>query len=233
MNFKTLWAGKRSRIALIAGAGLLVAVAAFVIAGAADDTPGWVPAPFSGGSESANSDSDALDGTSGSKASAPDAKPVSNGAAKPSGDTDTDSSPDTNSSNTTSDGTPVDPPVTDPPSDKPAAKTMTVRILYWNDTESKPASALVVSIGDVKWSPADKEAESAVGSLAGLPFNQSLKIVVMPDGVGGKRIEVPVKFTTDMIADTAGDAIHVEVKDGTVRVLGTPVDNFDVTLDRF
>jgi hypothetical protein len=36
-----------------------------------------------------------------------------------------------------------------------------------------------------------------------------------------------------MVSDSAGDAVHVEIKDGTVRVLGTPVDNFDVTLDRF
>lgn len=233
MNFKTLWAGKRTRIALIAGAGLLVAVAAFVIAGAADDTPGWVPAPFSGARETANSNGESLDGTSTAKASAPNVKPVSNGNAPSASDTNDDSPTDPNTSTDTTGVTPANPPATNPPSEKPAAKTMTVRILYWNDTESKPAASLIVSIGDAKWSPADKDAKSAVGSLAGLPFNQSLKIVVMPDGVGGKRIEVPVKFTTDMIANTAGDAIHVEVKDGTVRVLGTPVDNFDVTLDRF
>ncbi|MHB9004044.1 MAG: hypothetical protein ACYC6C_08255 [Coriobacteriia bacterium] len=230
MNFKTLWEGKRTRIALIAGAGLLVAGAAFVIVGAVDDTPGWVPAPFAGGSQTASTDGDSLDGTSGTKESATSAKPVSNNNANTGTDA-TDAGTDT-STGADAPGTSPGTPGTEAPSDEPAAKQMTARILYWNDTENRPAS-VVVSIGEAKWSPADSEARSAEGKLGELPFDKALKIVVMSDGPAGKRIEVPVRFTADMIADSTGDAIHVEVKDGTVRVLGTPVDNFDVTFDRF
>lgn len=231
MNFKTLWESKRSRIALVAGAGLVIAGVAFVIAGAADDTPGWVPAPFAGESQTASTDGDRLDGTSGNKESAANAKPVSNNKATTGTDAN-DSGTDTPSDADTSDASPGTPPNTETPSNEPASKKMTVRILYWNDTENEPAS-VVVSIGTASWKPTDATAESAEGKLADLAFGQPLKIVVQPDGPAGKRIEVPVRFTPDMISDSTGDAIHVEVKDDTVRVLGTPVDNFDVTLDRF
>lgn len=246
MNLKGLWQSKNSRIALIVGAGLLVAVAAFVTFGAVDGEPGWVPAPLAGVFGSAEVADGSLDGTGVGKAQAPGAAtPVSNGGAA--SDTDdaaadgapapgTDGSTDGDSGTTPGTGASTQPSTTVPAEEtpgEPAAKTMTLRILYWNDTSAKPAKGLRVAVGDVVWSPADAGVESAVGSLAGLPFDTKLTLVVMPDGTDGTKLEVPIILTADMISNSEGDAVHVEIKDATVRVLGTPVDNFDVTQDRF
>lgn len=246
MNLKALWQSKNSRIALIVGAGLLVAVAAFVTAGAVDGEPGWVPAPLAGILGTAQVADGSLDGAATGKAQAPGAAtPVSSGGAtsgddgSASGDsTGTGAGGSTTGESGTAPGTGASTqPTTTPPAGEtpgePAAKTMSLRILLWNDTSAKPVKSLSVAVGATTWSPADASVKSAVGSLAGLAFDTKLTLVVMPDGASGKRIEVPITFTPDMISNSEGDAVHVEIKDATVRVLGTPVDNFDVTQDRF
>ncbi|MDA3936097.1 MAG: hypothetical protein PF636_04420, partial [Actinomycetota bacterium] len=107
-----------------------------------------------------------------------------------------------------------------------------LRILWWNDTSSKSPAGAMISIGDSVWAP-DPDADSARGLLADVLVDDTLTLVVLPDGESGARIEVPILITSDMDPTSDIDAIHVEVSDSSVRVLGNAVDNFDVTFDRF
>lgn len=114
----------------------------------------------------------------------------------------------------------------------PAVKTMTVKILWWNDTESRQPKGTIISIGDARWKP-DVTATQAVGTLTGLAYGKQLSLVVYPDGPLGTKVVVPVMFDEKtMKSNSDQDAIHVEIKDTTVKVLGNPVKNFEVVTAR-
>lgn len=130
---------------------------------------------------------------------------------------------------TASSTTPKTPPA--PPTGA-SAKTMTVRVRFWNDTIAKRPNGIRILVGTATYSP-DASAKSTTGSLRDLRVSVPLELVVLPDGPGGKRITVPFTLTPQMLADSDQDAIHIEVTDTTVRVLGNAVQNFDVTLPRF
>lgn len=107
-----------------------------------------------------------------------------------------------------------------------------LRVIWWNDTVGSAPSGASISIGDAVWNP-DTGTDSARGLLQDIEIGEAVTLVVLPDGPDGNRIEVPLLLTQSMDPASDEDAVHVEVSDTSVRVLGNPVDNFDVTFDRF
>ncbi len=108
--------------------------------------------------------------------------------------------------------------------------TKMIRINWWNDTRAKPPKNPVVEFAGKMVKP--KAGKSDVLRIGPCPVGKDLKLVVMPDGPGGKRLVATFRVTRSMIADSEQDAIHVEVRDDSVRVLGNPVLNFEQTLAR-
>lgn len=139
-------------------------------------------------------------------------------------------------------GTPGDPQGgstggdTDTPQDPgttPQGPVMTVRIKWWNDTVSTPPEAFQVILSQKTWSPSDMSADSETGRLTGIPVGSRIVLHIYPDGPDGTRIAVPVELIPAMLPDSEEDAIHVAVSDREVRVVGTPVLDFDVIAPRF
>lgn len=114
---------------------------------------------------------------------------------------------------------------------KPVAG-MKVRVLWWNDTEAKPADGFEIVCGTASVKP-DTGTKSGTGTVGPLTVGAKLLLVVYPDGRSGKRIAVPFTLTKIMEPDSDVDAIHVEVSDTSVRVLGNAVEGFDRTFPRF
>ena len=81
------------------------------------------------------------------------------------------------------------------------------------------------------WAP-DTDSASDSDAIDGLAYDKVLNLVVLPNGSGGDRFEIPVKFTSVMEPGSDRDAIHVEISDGKVRVIGNAVENFDVRFER-
>jgi len=224
MNLSEMQNNKLAKVGVVIAAVLLLVFGLWAALDASDNSPEWLPA-FPGSADSASSQDSAanVDGTP-AKAVAT-ATPTANGTNGSSGD----DAADPNS--------PVPAPGSDDPNDdngtstQPGA-TMSLMILLWNDTQSKAPGDLEVAVGAVKWVPADSSLANQSGSLKGLAVGQKLQLEVYPDGRSGKKILVPILLTKDMRSGSEADAVHVEVKDGTVRVLGTPVENFDVSVER-
>lgn len=114
----------------------------------------------------------------------------------------------------------------------PNADVNTVRVIWWNDTEANPPSRLELALASSEWRPDNSRAASQTGTLARIPVGERLMLQVFPDGRNGKRIDVPVKVTAEMIENSEEDAIHVAISDTEVRVVGTPVVEFDVSYAR-
>jgi len=225
MNLTDMQNNKLVKVAVVLVAVLLLAFGVWAALDASDNSPEWLPAfPGSVDSDSAQDADDAnLDGTPARAVAT--ATPAANGTSGSSDDDGADPS------------SPAPAPGTDDPNDdngttaQPGA-TMSLMILLWNDTQSKAPGDLEVAVGAVKWVPADSSLANQTGSLKGLAVGQKLQLEVYPDGRSGKKILVPILLTKDMRSGSEADAVHVEVKDGTVRVLGTPVENFDVSVER-
>ena len=191
------------------------------------------------GNESATSLAGIADGEAGTVPS-DDAALVtdSDGRVVPASDTNGDTSGSSGSGGSDSDAPGIVPPAgdgdgssaTDPPPAPPGA-VMTVRIMFWNDTNSNSAKGCEVIIDGNAWVP-DTDSASDAGAIDGLAYDNTLDLVVLPNGSGGDRFEVPVKFTSVMDPGSERDAIHVEVSDGEVRVIGNAVENFDVRFER-
>lgn len=113
-----------------------------------------------------------------------------------------------------------------------AAATMQVRLLWWNDTEKKQPAGFTVVLGSTKVVP-DTSKKSGTGMLGPVAIGPVMNLAVYPDGMNGKKIVVPVTVNANMVGGSEQDAIHVEVSDTKVRVLGNPVEGFDVSFDRF
>lgn len=228
MNLNALWQNTWFRVAVVGVAALVVLAGVWAALASSNDAPSWLPAfPGVSGERSADSTGAVVpDGTAdkGTATVTPAADGNTGGAPgdKPAADKGDTTDDDANGSkDPADDGT------------KPAAKTVSIMILFWNDTEQKAPKGLEVAVGDVVWKLADPTAESATGELKGLVVGKKYELEVYPDGRNGNRILVPFEFAADMRSGSEADAIHVEVRDEQVRVLGTPVDNFDVSVDRF
>lgn len=230
MDVKTLWSNKTSRFAIVSVSTLVVLGAVWAVLGATGTAPSWMPTPF----DTADGGATGSSGTQSAVGEEPaPLRPASTGGAA-AGDgsgTSTDDGAGTDDGATTDDPAGDDPAGDDAAGDD-AGDRMTLRILWWNDTEKVAPIGFEVAVGTVTWSPADAKAESGVGSLSGLEYGRELSLVVYPDGPSGTRVTVPILLTDDMVSNSDSDAVHVEVRDDTVRVLGTPVKNFDVTYDR-
>lgn len=223
MNLSEMWTNRSVRIATTAVAVIAMGLGLWSVLAASGSAPAWLP-PFPGMSSQASLDSTGAtvpDGTS-EMAAAP---------LTPAKSTGTDSD--------TTTGEPADDPVSpttpsdtkDPAVAKPG-ESMTLRILLWNDTESKAPKNLEVAVGSITWTPADPTVPNQSGDLAGVAVGKDLQLEVYPDGRTGKKIVVTIRLTPEMRSGSDADAVHVEVRDDQVRVLGTPVDNFDVTAKR-
>lgn len=114
---------------------------------------------------------------------------------------------------------------------KPVAG-MKVRVLWWNDTEATPADGFEIVCGTSSVKPGTGT-KSGTGTVGPLTVGTKLLLVVYPDGRSGTRIAVPFTLTKIMEPDSDVDAIHVEVSDTSVRVLGNAVEGFDRTFPRF
>lgn len=108
----------------------------------------------------------------------------------------------------------------------------TIRILWWNDTRSRAPRGFEVAIGAATWRPSDESAERETGALKRIPVGEPIVLYVYPDGRSNQRFEVPIEVTEVMQSDSDQDAIHVAVSDTAVRVVGTPVVEFDVSFKR-
>lgn len=113
------------------------------------------------------------------------------------------------------------------------ATGMKVRILWWNDTERKSAKGFLVVYNGSEFKP-DTTKKRATGVIGPVPFGSASKLEVYPNGRGGGAKPLVFEFTVtrDMVPDSEVDAIHVEVSDAQVRVLGNAVSGFSQTEKR-
>lgn len=111
-------------------------------------------------------------------------------------------------------------------------KGMTVKILWWNDTKDKAPSGVEIVYGASSFKP-NPGKDAASGSVGPVVYGKEVKLVVYPDGRDGKKLIVPFTVEKAMISNSEQDAIHVEISDDRVRVLGNPVSGFERAFDRF
>jgi hypothetical protein len=107
---------------------------------------------------------------------------------------------------------------------------MQIQLIWWNDTKSKPTASWQIVYGSTIIKPSGATGKAAFGPI---PFNKSAELVIYPDGPKGKKIVAPFTVTADMQPNSEQDAIHVEVSDSGVRVLGNPMHNVDQTYPRY
>lgn len=112
----------------------------------------------------------------------------------------------------------------------PSVKKGYVIIKFWNDTAAEPPMKVVISADGASWKPNLAE-RSDVGKLGPVTLNKQIALTIYPDGPSGKAIQVPIKLDTVMDSNDV-DAVHVEVRDDGLRVLGNPVVDVEVTASR-
>lgn len=106
----------------------------------------------------------------------------------------------------------------------PKDGTGTVVVKFWNDSSSK-SNDLEVRIGDAEWAPG--RGTSNATKLGPIPLSKTVDLTVYPEGEDGGSFIVPIVVTAAM-SGLDRDAIHVELRDAEVRVLGNPVVGFEV-----
>lgn len=111
---------------------------------------------------------------------------------------------------------------TDPKTPESAGKT--IRILWWNDSVDKPVASPEIVFGGKSYKPAS--GKSDVGAIGPAEPGDQLTFSVYPNGRGNKSVSVRFEVTDEMLSKSDVDAIHVEISDAQVRVLGNPIPNF-------
>lgn len=156
----------------------------------------------------------------------PSATSSASGGSKPGGQSGTSaggsSSGGSSGGNTSGGGSSGDAGATDPKTPETAGKT--IRILWWNDTVDKPVASPEIVFGGKSYRP--KAGKSDVGSIGPAKPGAELSFSVYPEGRSGKSVSVRFEVTDEMLSNSDIDAIHVEVSDAQVRVLGNPIPNF-------
>jgi hypothetical protein len=110
------------------------------------------------------------------------------------------------------------------------SKSKIIRILWWNDTMGvAPKNPEVVFDGKSVKPTSGRTATMRIGPC---PVGKDLELVVYPDGRSGKKLAATFRVSAGMVADSEQDAIHIEVRDDRVRVLGNPVTNFEQSFAR-
>ena len=120
-----------------------------------------------------------------------------------------------------------------PGADDRADEPFTLRVMWWNDTVSRAPEGFRIELAGGFWEPSEHGSEHEVGRVEGVPAAGAVDLVVFPDGEEGARIVVPVQLDGAMVSDSEEDAIHIEVTDEQVRIVGTPLLDFDVVESRF
>lgn len=115
-------------------------------------------------------------------------------------------------------------------STKPSTAAKIIRINWWNDTQANPVDDPAIVFAGTTVRP--KPGKSSVLSIGPCPVGKKLQLVVYPDGPSGQKMVATFLVTSAMVANSDQDAIHVEVRDNRVRVLGSPIPNFDQTFER-
>ncbi len=105
-----------------------------------------------------------------------------------------------------------------------------VIIKYWNDTVTNPPGGVEIVAQDVSWKP-NAKAKSDLGRLGPIPLGRDVRLVVYPDGKKGPKIGATIRMSSEMDSRDV-DAIHVELRDGQVRVMGNPVAGYEATGSR-
>lgn len=113
-----------------------------------------------------------------------------------------------------------------------ASKGFYLRLYWWNDTSAKPTADVVIEVGGKRFSP-NATVRSQVGKIGPLKVGTKLQGYVYPDGIGGTKIPVSLTITSSMLSDAERDAMHVELSDAKVKILGNPVENFELLKDRY
>ncbi len=111
--------------------------------------------------------------------------------------------------------------------------TRDIKILWWNDTASNAPKGCEIVFAGKSFKP-DYTAKKDSGSIGPCPVGKVLKLEVYPDGrgAGAKPIVVDFTVTKDMEPNSDVDAIHVEISDTRVKVLGNAVRNFQQSYAR-
>ncbi len=221
---------RSSRISLIVAFVLIVAIAALATGcsrSKATSSGGLTPADktSSGATASANaSDAAAVKNSDGTAA------PTTNGNATTGGSGSTNA----NGSSGTGTGSTATKPGTaaKPGTGAKPVSGMKVRVLFWNDTNSKPLKGTEILVGSSAYKP-NTTGKTDRLTTASLAYGKVLQLTVYPDGRGGKKIIVPMMVTGDMAPNSDQDAIHIAISDGSVRILGNPINEVDKTIARF
>jgi len=215
---------RSSRTSLIVAFVLVVAIAALTTGcSRSKATSGGGLSPADKTSSTATASADASDAAA-VKNSDGTAAPASTGNATSGGS----GSSTANGSSGTGTGSTATKPGT---AAKPAAG-MKVRILFWNDTSSKSLKGTEILVGSSAYKP-KTTAKTDRLTTATVAYGKVLQLTVYPDGRGGKKIIVPMMVTNDMVPNSDQDAIHIAISDGSVRILGNPINDVDKTIPRF
>ncbi|MDZ4168899.1 MAG: hypothetical protein U1E26_04485 [Coriobacteriia bacterium] len=112
----------------------------------------------------------------------------------------------------------------------PSTAPKTIRIKWWNDTQANSPKNATIEFGGKSVKPkAGKGDTLAIGPCA---VGKDLKLTIYPDGPSGSKLVATFRVDASMVADSEQDAIHIEVRDDRVRVLGNPVPNFEQSFAR-
>lgn len=110
------------------------------------------------------------------------------------------------------------------------ADTRMIKILWWNDAAAQAPTNPEVVFGGKSYRP--KPGTNDSGRIGPCPVGEPLELTVYPDGRSGAKLVVKFLVEEHMTSNSDTDAIHVEVQDTTVRVLGNPVVNFAQSFTR-
>lgn len=106
-----------------------------------------------------------------------------------------------------------------------------VSVFDW--TESVPPGDVHIVVGDETWQP-DMEFGGDVRSFGDFEVGTPATVMVYPDGLGSRAIEVTFVMTEEM-APKSGSAetqTHVEIYDDEVQVWGLAIPDFEQFFDR-
>lgn len=111
-------------------------------------------------------------------------------------------------------------------------KTVLVKVNFWNDTKNRKPSGASISVGSVSPWKLDATKTRSSKVIGPLPVATDLQLVICPDGPMGKRIAVTIRIDKNAKSNSDQDAIHVEIRDTSVRVIGNAVPNLDASFQR-
>jgi hypothetical protein len=105
------------------------------------------------------------------------------------------------------------------------AEGIKIKILWWNDTQSKPIKGLEIVYGSSVVKPTAKKSGS--GTIGPVPLDKAQTLRIYPTGrSAGSPLIFRFRVSDVMEPNSETDAIHVEIRDEQIRVLGNPVDGF-------